>query len=250
MPPQQHFGGDSRVSPGRSAFTLLELVAVIAVLVILAVILIPAIQSVRDKARMSKTVSNLRQSTTAYLLLVQDSGGTVDVFRGGYNSAENWGYQLFRKDFIDGGNGRKALYAADRDDSAESGSWHWWTFGLNLFADNVETRKVEGDNGDTSMASINYMAVQDPANYLLMANSVYPGRSDFESGDYVGSFRLYDRGVSEFGSIQVWPGTRTVPVATLDGAVTMADLDRLARLGVESIYDENGEVIDLTDLSD
>ena len=51
-------------------FTLIELLTVIAIIAILAAILIPTIAGVRESAKASKSVSNLRQSGSGFQLLM------------------------------------------------------------------------------------------------------------------------------------------------------------------------------------
>lgn len=63
------------VSPCRQlrGFTLIELLAVIAIIGVLAGILIPAIGSIRDKAEVSTSTSNLRQIGAALNLYANDN---------------------------------------------------------------------------------------------------------------------------------------------------------------------------------
>jgi prepilin-type N-terminal cleavage/methylation domain-containing protein/prepilin-type processing-associated H-X9-DG protein len=62
------------------AFTLVELLTVVAIIGILAAILIPLVGSVRESARASACVSNLRQISGAIQLFVSDNKG---LFPGG-----------------------------------------------------------------------------------------------------------------------------------------------------------------------
>ena len=56
-----------------AGFTLIELLTVIAIIAILAAILIPTIAGVRESAKASKSVSNLRQIGSGFQLLINQS---------------------------------------------------------------------------------------------------------------------------------------------------------------------------------
>lgn len=68
-----------RISAG---FTLIELLTVIAIIGILAAILIPTVGSVREKARQSQCVNNLRQWATAINLYANENRNTYYVVNG------------------------------------------------------------------------------------------------------------------------------------------------------------------------
>lgn len=61
------------------AFTLIELLTVIAIIGILAAIIIPVVGSVRQKARMTTSMSNLRQLGSAMQIFVNDNKQTLPV---------------------------------------------------------------------------------------------------------------------------------------------------------------------------
>src|SRR3712207_8184107 len=68
-------------------FTLIELLVVIAIIAILAAILFPVFAQVREKARQTQCLSNLKQLATTFSLYVQDYDETFPPL--GYRSQEN-----------------------------------------------------------------------------------------------------------------------------------------------------------------
>jgi len=56
----------------RKGFTLIELLVVIAIIAILAAILFPVFARAREKARQTSCLSNVKETTLAFLMYVQD----------------------------------------------------------------------------------------------------------------------------------------------------------------------------------
>ena len=63
--------------PVERAFTLLELLVVIAIITILAAIAIPSLSSARERAKIVKDMSNLRQIGTATQMYMNDNNGVL-----------------------------------------------------------------------------------------------------------------------------------------------------------------------------
>ena len=75
--------------PAERAFTLIELVVVIAIIFLLGAILVPAVNSVREGAKVTKDMSNLRQIGAATQMYMSDNNG---VFPG--SATLTWMSQL------------------------------------------------------------------------------------------------------------------------------------------------------------
>lgn len=148
------------VSP---AFTLIELLTVIAIIGILAGILIPVVGRVRDTARASNCVSNLRQLHAAVILYANDHRDNLPL---AYENAtqRGWDYALG-----DGG------YTQARK---ENGKWVSQVFGCprQRTAVNAVSLTTYGMNGTLtgSNTPIKLAAIEQPTRSLLMADGTGP----------------------------------------------------------------------------
>ncbi|CAM3031794.1 type II secretion system protein [Rariglobus hedericola] len=130
----------------RRAFTLVELLTVIAIIGVLAAILIPVLGSMREKARATQCVANLRSWGNATGLFVADNNGrlpssvhgttkidNVDMSTDAYScliryvmppnhSTQKWGFN----------SNDMAAYMCSNLDDAGNGM-KWGTYGFNIY---------------------------------------------------------------------------------------------------------------------
>ncbi|MCE5198493.1 MAG: prepilin-type N-terminal cleavage/methylation domain-containing protein [Armatimonadota bacterium] len=88
---------------GNIGFTLIELLVVIAVIAILAAILFPVFIGVKDKAKQSQCMSNLKQIGAAWLAYSDDNNGRACISHDSQNGHEvNWDFSRGQNRWVNG----------------------------------------------------------------------------------------------------------------------------------------------------
>ncbi|WP_043584770.1 type II secretion system protein [Geminisphaera colitermitum] len=90
------FRPSNHIAIARRGFTLVELLTVIAIIGILAAIIIPVVGSVRKKAHMATSRSNLRQLGAAAQIFIADNKGNLPVAATALNDNYFWIQQLWK----------------------------------------------------------------------------------------------------------------------------------------------------------
>jgi len=154
----------------RQGFTLIELLVVIAIVSILAALLFPVFATVREKARRTKCLSNLRQLGIAVECYTQDNDDMLPNVTGGSQGAGMEGGWVYFSTFPGGFDvtrgsiypyvKNKAVYICPDDDAGEKAGL---TYAMNDCVEHVPNPFQGIDSGK----ALNEFA--NPSDFMLLA---------------------------------------------------------------------------------
>lgn len=166
------------------AFTLIELLTVIAIIGILAAILIPVVGKVRDNARASLCLSNLRQISMGMVMYADDNGGILptsgDTDQGEQPETDWILWRREREDLIDsaivpylGGSFAPEIYACPSDERIKENQNVDYPYSYSL------NRALGEGTGSADFTSLGGRVhnVTDPSLIILMVEEAAPNDS-------------------------------------------------------------------------
>ncbi len=218
-------------APSSPAFTLIELLTVIAIIGILAAILIPVVSSVRDSARASRCIANLRDLTLALNLYLNENDNRIHVHSASGDGSEDlphWASRLQNDGFLDDREitvcPSEHPYSWGDIMEASPGRQNFRVYGMNMIVSSPPlggSRDYEDAGSNVGPGfQLNANAVRDPSRYFTFVDSVMPGAYDPYNTPGNGSQRYQIRGWQPGGldAIQTRHNNRA-NMAFLDGSV-------------------------------
>ena len=124
-------------------FTLLELLVTIGIMAILAGILLPVMGHVRESARRTSCMNNLRQLGVALERYGAASGHRLPVCRGSYDPEVGPSIRLVLSTYIADSKGVWLCPADNRNPVTEDGSYDWNVYANGLRMEE-KTMKLQG----------------------------------------------------------------------------------------------------------
>lgn len=173
--------------PHRSAFTLIELLTVIAIIGILAAIIIPTVGRVRESARNSTSLSNLRQIGMANQLFAQDNKGLTVPGKAPLSAALRVQWQVLLSKYTEGrqlagdweinavGSTTKTIFNEPKWTSGapgyQEGAVYESGYGLNMnpLTPNDPQGNMEWSENESPKARVPLAKIADPSQRILAA---------------------------------------------------------------------------------
>ncbi|CAM3053059.1 DUF1559 domain-containing protein [Rariglobus hedericola] len=166
----------SAKSSRSSAFTLIELLTVIAIIGVLAAILIPVVGKVRDNAKSSQCITNLRQNGVAIQNYAADNKGVLPAAGFFISGSSNRIYSL--SPYVTADTRHLLNSILPYITVTKSKSWDTQTLVGQSYAPTFDCPAFKGNAGESSYQADRYVAVSDgteiqPWGWHYKAGSVF-----------------------------------------------------------------------------
>lgn len=218
-------------------FTLIELLIVITILAVLAVALFAVPGKIREKARASKRLAEIRQSGSMLLTLAAENNGRCAYFSGGTGNFEYRPYLMIRREVHILENSLLDIMHWDADKlPPNAGNQHWNCRAVNFqnvtYPDGTSTRWIQqnikdGADRAGNLKTLSLASIARPWSYPLLIDSSNSGgmeifRINEANGDFVGLRESGKAGAFLF-----------------DGSARLMDKADLKKAGFTKVYDNS-----------
>jgi len=228
---------------GARAFSLLELLVSITIVSVLCGVVFAVTANARKASHRIASISNLRNSAAALLIMAHEENGTLKVWKGGTSGTEGaWPAKLRLRGYVPD---TRIFYASPRYRNVEypTANWYLYTWGMYL----SDARASQSINTAPDGYQLRLVAIDNPAYTMLLGDTVSLTSLSAGHRPPRQSFRLllktgYD--AANGAALQTRDG-RTVLMALFDGSVEEVAFPKLYAMGVRRIVDETGKVITL-----
>ena len=174
-------------SAERNGFTLIELLTVIAIIGILAGILIPVVGKVRDSARQSQNISNLREIGTSLLLIAEERGSYPMSWDS--STGTSWTTEVARWHGVDVGGGNEGVqhpilrspvqFPGQLPEDVRRGAT------VKHYSANYNVMPDDSEGTGVGKFRVNLEQVREPSGTIMVGDS-RPRSQDAPAGDAVG----------------------------------------------------------------
>ena len=155
--------------PALRGFTLIELLVVIAIIAILAAILFPVFQKVRENARRTACLSNMKQLGLTLTQYYQDFDERGPNGTNVYGAGNGWGAQVYS--YVKS----KGVYRCPDDDSKSVSSY---ALNSNFVFDS--TGRYDGTGIINSIALSQFKSPASTVEFFEVANNYNPGGGGYD----------------------------------------------------------------------